>query len=164
MMENIKSKTVFCLKLPIAACLVGMVGINILQVVTRYFVAVTITWAEDITIYALHWIVAFSMPLLWITKEHMIMDIVDMWFSPKALKILNVIIELIGICVGLALAKKSWSAAMVNKGYVLSTLGYDEMWKYIPYVVGGILLAAAAVLNLVDAAAQRRGREAQLDE
>lgn len=144
------------MKLPIAACLVGMVGINILQVVTRYFVAVTITWAEDITIYALHWIVAFSIPLLWITKDHMIMDIVDMWFSAKLLRALDIAIQCIGIAVGLALAKKSWSAAMVNKGYVLSTLGYDEMWKYIPYVVGGILLVAAAALNLTEAAAGRR--------
>lgn len=144
------------MKLPIAACLVGMVGINILQVVTRYFIAVTITWAEDITIYALHWIVAFSIPLLWITKDHMIMDIVDMWFSAKLLRALDIAIQCIGIAVGAALAKKSWSAAMVNKGYVLSTLGYDEMWKYIPYVVGGILLVAAAALNLTEAAAGRR--------
>lgn len=159
MIENIKKKTVFGLKLPIAVCLVGMVGINILQVVTRYFVSVTITWAEDITIYALHWIVAFSMPLLWITKEHMIMDIVDMWLPKKALKVLNIIIECLAVFVGAALAKKSWSAAMVNKGYVLSTLGYDEMWKYIPYVVGGILLIAAAVLNLVDLAVKRESTE-----
>lgn len=161
MINNLKSRAVFYLKLPIAACLVGMVGINILQVVTRYFVAVTITWAEDITIYALHWVVAFSIPLLWITKDHMIMDIVDMWFSAKLLRVLDVVIQCIGIVVGTALVQKSWTAAMVNKGYVLSPLGYDEMWKYIPYVVGGVLLIAAAVLNLAETAARRKGEEKQ---
>lgn len=159
MTKGLKERVIFCLKLPIAACLAGMVGINILQVVTRYFIAVTITWAEDVTIYALHWIVAFSIPLLWITRDHMIMDIVDMCFSKKMLRTLDVAIQCIGVAVGIALAKKSWSATIVNKGYVLSTLGYDEMWKYIPYVAGGVLLVAAAALNLWEIVAQREEKK-----
>lgn len=159
MIDKIREKSCFCFKLFIAVLLVGMVGSNVLQVITRYFISFSIIWVEDVSIYALHWIIAFSMPLLWLMHEHMIMDIVDAWFPRRVLAVLDTVIDCFGVVFGVVLARKSWAAAMVNKGYVLSTLGYDEMWKYIPYVVAGVLLTLAAALNLADTAAKHRGKE-----
>jgi len=149
-MERLKERLCFCFKLEIAILLAGMVFVNVLQVVTRYFVAVTIIWVEDISVYALHWMIAGAMPLLWLSHEHMIMDVADTWFSPKALKILDLVTQFFGLAFGLIFAWKSYCAVVVNRGYVLSVMGYDEMWKYVPYVVAGCLLSGAAVINIVE--------------
>lgn len=153
-----KDKIIFVLKVLSSICLVVMVMINVVQVLTRYFIHVSFIWAEDISIYLLHWIVAFSISLLWLVKDHMIMDVSNAILPKKVLDALDVVIEVFGVVFGIVFTKMSLKAAIVNKGYVMSIAGYDEMWKYIPYVVGGALLVVSAVINLWEMFSHRRKR------
>ena len=146
----LKDRFVFVLKFMSAICLAAMVLINVVQVLCRYFIQLSFIWAEDISIYLLHWIVAFSMPLLWLLKEHMIMDVSNAILPKKVLDALDVIIDVFGVVFGVVFTKMSAHAAIVNKGYVMSIAGYDEMWKYVPYAIGGALLTIAALMNLYE--------------
>lgn len=150
MFENVKKKICFVLQVLMAFFLVAMVLLNVVQVVCRYFISLSIIWAEDVAIYCLHWCVCFAMPLLWLLKDHMIMDIANSIFPKKFLKVLDIVIDLIMIYFGVVFAYKGFYAAKVNKGYVMSVAGYDEFWKYIPYGIGGILLSLAAIMTVYE--------------
>lgn len=150
MLEKLKIRLCLIYKVCSAACLVAMVLINIIQVLCRYFVSISFIWAEDISIYLLHWIVAFSMPLLWLLKEHMVMDVANSILPKKVLNFLDLLIDSFGFVFGFVFAHKALVSTLVNKGYVMSIAGYDEMWKYVPYVIGGTLMAFSALINLVE--------------
>lgn len=163
-MKQLKERICFSFELEIAILLTGMVLINVLQVITRYFVAVTIIWVEDASVYALHWIIAGAMPMLWLSRSHMIMDVADTWFSAKILKMLDFLTQLSGLLFGLIFAWKSYCAVVVNRGYILSVLGYDEMWKYVPYVVAGCLLSCAAAINIAEVFMDKKAERREKDE
>lgn len=147
---KLKNKICFVLKVLCAICLVTMVIINVMQVLCRYFISLSFIWAEDLSVYLIHWIVTFSMPLLWLMKDHMVMDISNAILPKRVLDLLDLLIDLVGLYFGFVLAQKGFYAAKVNKGYIMSVVGYDEMIKYIPYGVAGILLSCASGINLFE--------------
>ena len=149
-MENAKKKICTVFQALDAVLLVVMVVINVIQVLCRYFISYSFIWAEDLSIYMLHWIVCFSAPMCWLRKDHMIMDVADSIFPRKVLNFFAILVEFVGVAFGIYLAHRGLYAARINKGYVLSVLRYDEMWKYIPYAVMGVLLSLAALWNLIE--------------
>ncbi len=72
MLKKVEEKLCWLFKVMIASLLAVMVVLNVLQVITRYFVAITIIWIEDVSIVCLSWMAAIAVPLLWMMKEHMI--------------------------------------------------------------------------------------------
>ena len=57
---------------------------------------------------------------------------------------------LMGIILGIAYIIAGMRSISLNRGLVMSIIGFDEMWRYIPLVVCGVLLIAAAIFNLVE--------------
>lgn len=143
----------------IALMLFGLVGINVLQVFTRYFFDIIILWIEDVSILALSWMVACGIPWLWLEKNHIFMDVIDIVVPAKIVRFLKDLIELAGIIGGAALIHIGIRTIEVNSGYIYSTLRYDEAIRYYPLVFTGILLVAASIINIIERITEIRKKE-----
>lgn len=159
-MLNKTSKCIsFILQSLIALMLFGLVGINVLQVFTRYFFDIIILWIEDVSILALSWMTACGIPWLWLEKNHIFMDVIDIVVPAKIVRFLKDIIELAGIAGGMALIRIGARTIEVNSGYIYSTLRYDEAIRYYPLVFTGVMVVAACLLNIAKRAAGRKRKE-----
>lgn len=88
-----KIEAVICatIRLIVGVIVFFMVGINVLQVVTRYFVDKVITWIEDVSILSVLCIAALGVSYAWLKGEHLIMDITDELYPEKLKKALWII-------------------------------------------------------------------------
>lgn len=147
-LENIIVKT---LQAIIACLLACMIVINVVQMLTRYFIALQIMWVEDYSIMCLYWIFALGTPMVWILGQHMDMDILAKVIKGKFKTILYYVMQVCAFFAGIGLAYTGYRACKLNHGFVMSIAGFDEIWRYIPVVVGGILLSLASVFCTVRA-------------
>ena len=145
-----KIEAVICatIRLIVGVIVFFMVGINVLQVVTRYFVDKVITWIEDVSILSVLCIAALGVSYAWLKGEHLIMDITDELYPVKLKKALWIICQLVAVVAGVKLAQLGIYNAELNLGVKATGLRYDESLRYIPLIVCGVLLAVAAVINL----------------
>lgn len=151
-MEKILNKieTIICtaIEFIVGLIVISMVSINILQVVTRYFVDKIITWIEDVSILGVLCIASLGVAYAWFKGEHLIMDITDEIYPERVKKILWVICQFVAVVAGVKLVQLGVYNAQLNLGVKATGLQYDESLRYIPLVVCGALLTVAAVINL----------------
>ena len=126
----------------------SMVSINVLQVVTRYFVDKVITWIEDVSILGVLCIASLGVAYAWFKGEHLAMDITDELYPEKLKKVLWVICQIVAVVAAIKLVQLGVYNAKLNLGVKATGLQYDESLRYIPLIVCGVLLAVAAVINL----------------
>ena len=128
-----------------------MILSNVLEVIARYwFPDFTIIWVEDLSILGLFWIMALSLPVLWLEKKHLEMDVIAKVAPRKFLGILNILVNVVGMAGGVGAIYLGIKCVQVNRGYVLSVIGYDEALRYIPLIVLGAGLTLASLANLIE--------------
>ncbi len=125
-----------------------MVSINVLQVITRYFVDKVITWIEDVSILGVLCIASLGVAYAWIKGDHLIMDITDELYSEKVKKVLWIICQIVAAVAGIKLVQLGIYNAELNAGVKATGLQYDESLRYIPLIVCGSLLTLATIINL----------------
>ena len=125
-----------------------MVSINVLQVITRYFVDKVITWIEDVSILGVLCIASLGVAYAWIKGDHLIMDITDELYSEKVKKVLWIICQIVAAVAGIKLVQLGIYNAELNAGVKATGLQYDESLRYIPLIVCGSLLTVATIINL----------------
>lgn len=140
----------FVLQAAIAIMLFGLVAINVLQVFTRYFFDIIVLWIEDVSILTLSWMVACGIPWLWMKKDHIFMDVIDIVVPKKIVGYLKWLVEIAGIIGGVSLIFTGIRTVSVNSGYIYSIIRYDEGIRYYPLVFTGVLLTFAATLNTIE--------------
>lgn len=146
----IKIEDIICtiIKVLVAIIVIGMVGINVLQVITRYFIDYIMTWIEDVSILGVLWIATLGVAYAWFKGTHLTMDITDNIYSDKLKRILWIVSQFVAILCGLKLCELGIYNAKLNLGVKATGLQYDESFRYYPLVVCGVLLTIAAVINL----------------
>lgn len=159
-MDRIENRICFILQVFIAAILLVLVSLNIVQVITRYFVNVVIVWLEEATILGIYWMAAFGLPLLTFRNEHLLMDITGKILPDGAKTVIEWCILLLSLIAGVGLVIVGSKAYMVNKGYRSSILGFDECSRYIPLIVCGVLLIVAVVFRSLKAVKKMKAGEA----
>jgi len=152
-MENywkIKKGICSIMKWIMAACLFILVLLATVQVLTRYFIAVTIIWVEELSIYLMTWMCAIGAPWIWLENcSHIRMDVLDSVLPRKVIRIMDVVIDVVTAAVGVAVTRigiRTWS---VNHGMMMSVINLDEGDRYLPVIVGGVLLVFAAGFMLI---------------
>lgn len=148
LLNKIESAICTAIRFIVGLIVFFMVGINVLQVVTRYFVDKVITWIEDVSILSVLCITALGVSYAWLKGEHLAMDITDELYPEKVKKVLWIISQLVAIVAGVKLAQLGIYNAKLNLGVKATGLQYDESLRYIPLIVCGVLLSVAAVINL----------------
>lgn len=144
----------------IAAILLVLVSLNIVQVITRYFVSVVIVWLEEATILGIYWMAAFGLPLLTFSNEHLLMDITGKIMPAGVKTVIEWGILLLSLVAGVGFVIVGGKAYAVNKGYRSSILGFDECFRYVPLIVCGVLLVVAVIFRVLRAVKKTKAGEA----
>lgn len=131
--------------------LFAMVALATVQVVTRYVVAVTIIWVEELSIYIMCWMCAIGVAWIWLENcSHIKMDILDNVLPRRIIRYMDAGIDVVTAVMGFAVIRIGLRAWQVNRGMVMSVIGLDEGNRYLPVIVGGALLMFAALYMLVE--------------
>ena len=134
-----------------AACLFVLVVLATVQVVTRYFVAVTIVWVEELSIYLMNWMCAIGVAWVWLENcSHIKMDVLDNILSRRTIRLMDAGIDIVTAAMGFATVKIGLRTWQTNHGMVMSVINLDEGNRYLPVIVGGALLLFAAFYMLVE--------------
>lgn len=122
-----------------------ILGVNFVQVIVRYFTSASFTITEDLTIFGMLWIMALGLSVGCMHHDHLVINVIDSIVSEKTLKIILFIEDFILFAFGIFMVYVGYLAAALNKGFVQSMLGIDEVHKYIPIIIGGILCSLGCV-------------------
>ena len=133
-----------------AAVCVVILGINVLNVLLRYLTKVSFIYTEDVTIMGLVWILGLGVSVGWWNREHLLINLIDKFLSPKGLERLLFGIDFVGVAAGVLMFRLGAMTAAINKGLKTSLIGFDEAFRYYPIVVGGILLAIVSALSILE--------------
>ncbi len=147
-----KYEDIICLaiKIIVGCILLYLVGINVLQVITRYFVDRVVTWIEDVSILGILWITALGVPFAWFKSEHLEMDITEHFYPTWAKRFCWWICQIVCLVAAVKLIELGLYSMELNRGVKATALGYDESLRYLTMVVCGILLSIAAIFKIIE--------------
>ena len=148
-MEKVRNKIVFVLQLVMGLILLAMIVANFVQMVTRYFISVTVVWVEDFSVLGLYWLFSLGVPMAWLIGAHMEMNILEKAMSDKFKRVIQYLTQIAGIAIGILFIRCGKRAFDLNKGRVMSIMGFDEKWRYIPLIVCGVLMIACVAFHAV---------------
>lgn len=140
----------FAIELILGLLIGVMIIVNFIQMLTRYFINISVSWVEDFSILGLYWLFGLGVPLAWIAGGHMEMNILENLMSRKFKLVISYITQVFGVVMGVVYIVTGMRSLMLNKGYVMSIMGFDEMWRYVPVVVCGVLLILASIFNFAE--------------
>ena len=127
-----------------ALCTVILV-INVVNVVVRYLTSASFTYTEDITVISMLWIMGLGVSVGWINREHLLINLIDQFLSPRGMERLLLFQDIVGVAAGVAMIWLGRMSQAANTGFVQSVIGFDESFRYWPVLVGGGLLIVAAL-------------------
>ena len=104
-MEKIRNKIVFVLQLVMGLILLAMIVANFVQMVTRYFISVTVVWVEDFSVLGLYWLFSLGVPMAWLIGAHMEMNILEKVMSDKFKRVILYLTQVAGIGIGVLFIK-----------------------------------------------------------
>ncbi|MCF0261866.1 MAG: hypothetical protein HUK23_03020 [Sphaerochaetaceae bacterium] len=87
--------------------------------------------------------------MAWLVGAHMEMNILENVMSNTFKKVILYLTQIAGIVLGWTFIRAGLRAIKFNKGRIMSIMGFDEMWRYIPLVVCGVLLIICVVFHLI---------------
>ena len=122
-----------------------ILGVNFVQVIVRYFTSISFTITEDLTIFGMLWMMSLGLGVGCLYHDHLIINVIDSMVSEKTLKKILFVEDFVMFAFGIFLAFVGYEAAVLNKGFVQSMLGIDEVHKYTPVIVGGILTSLSCI-------------------
>lgn len=140
MIDKCLDRLVWILQFLMGIIILIMTISNVIQVFTRYFVSYQLMWVEDISSMGLYWIFALGMPMAWILSAHLDMNVFERYMSDAVKQFLWFLQQLCGIVCGVFLIIIANRCIRLNRGYVMSIIGFDESMRYIPLLAAGILL------------------------
>ena len=137
----------------------ALILLNFTQMITRYVISVTFTWAEEVSILAVLYAAAIGAPWVTLKRKHLKMDAAEKLLS-KGVKTVTFWIEhVLIIAMGVILLVVGINTVKVNAGFRVSILRFDESVRYIPLaIMGGLLILSGIITLLEDLIEQKAGR------
>lgn len=149
MVDKILDGIVKTIQIILGIIILIMAGANVIQVVTRYFVSVQVMWVEDVSMLGLYWIFGLGTPMCWVLRKHLNMNAFEMKMSPKVRLALWILQNIVGIACGVGIIYLGAKCIEINAGFIMSTIGFDEAFRYYPLVACGILMIVVCILLLI---------------
>ncbi len=149
MVDKILDGIVKTIQVILGIVILIMAGANVIQVVTRYFVSVQVMWVEDVSMLGLYWIFGLGTPMCWVLRKHLNMNAFEMKMSPKVRLALWILQNIVGVAGGIGIIYLGAKCIEINSGFVMSTIGFDEAFRYYPLVACGILMIVVCILLLI---------------
>ena len=129
-------------------CATTMAGLAVLQVILRYVFASSLMWVEEASVIIMLWMTWLGGSLLWLTKSHIVVDLLTNQFSPRIQKTIASLIDVLVIILTGTLFVVSQETLRTLDGLELDSLPIDLTIKYYPVPFGALGLVVAAILNL----------------
>ncbi|WP_419908278.1 TRAP transporter small permease [Hoeflea sp.] len=132
----------------VTASLVALIALEVYQITLRYVLAQSLPWGRDVSgllLFALAWI---GMPLIWLERAHL--QVVLFQLRPDRDRQIARAIDAIACIAAIALAVCIWQAMESFRFIELPTLGTSAEVRFYPLLAGTLLLACAALLNLLE--------------
>lgn len=102
-LQKISDKTAKILLICALLSFIGLVGVVILQVITRLFLPITISWTEEVSRYLFLYCVAFAAPVALKKRELVFVDLLVMRLSTKMQNLLlllsDAMIFILSLCI-----------------------------------------------------------------
>ncbi|NIS67659.1 MAG: TRAP transporter small permease subunit [Proteobacteria bacterium] len=129
-------------------CVTVLAGLAVLQVVLRYVFASPLMWVEEVSVMIMLWMTWLGISLLWLTKSHIVVDLLTNQLSQHVQKALASLIDILAVISGGTLFVLSQETLRTLAGLELDSLALDLAIKYYPVPTGALVLVLAAVINL----------------
>lgn len=149
MIDRCLDRLVWILQFLMGLIILIMTISNVIQVFTRYFISYQLMWVEDISSMGLYWIFALGMPMAWILGAHLDMNVFEQFMSRRFKRILWFLQQICGIICGAFLIIIANRCIRLNKGYVMSIVGFDESMRYVPLFVAGVLFLVISMMMIM---------------
>ena len=135
------------IRLCLGLLIVALIGLEVAQVVLRYFFTTGVSWGRDLSTLMMFAIAWLGAPLMWLDRKHLAVDLL-----PEAIgqsRIWNAALDLLVMAAAIALLIVT-RTAMRNFAFIdLPALGTSAAIKFWPMAVGTGLLIVAGGLNLL---------------
>ena len=131
----------------VSALIGALIILNFTQMITRYLIAVTFTWAEEVSMLAIIYAAAIGAPWVTLKRKHLKMDAAEKLLSQKVKNVVFWIEHSFIILMGLILFIVGIKTVSVNSGYKGSILQFDEAVRYVPLIIMGALLIISGVIT-----------------
>jgi TRAP-type C4-dicarboxylate transport system permease small subunit len=128
------------------------------QVIGRYLLNSTPTWAESLSLVLVLYVTMLGAAVGVRDAGHIGIESL-LVLAPDALRLkLEYLIHLLVLLFGAAMAWNCSVLAQSVMGYRIPTLGISEAWKYLPAVIAGVLIVIFSIEHIV---ALAQGREVE---
>ena len=134
----------------ISALICALIALNFTQMITRYFISFTFTWGEEVSILSLLYATAVGAPWVILRRGHLRMDATDKLLTPKMKVAAHWAQHVLLFAMAVIFIYTGWKTMKSNQGYTLSILRFDEVWRYFPVFLEGVLMLVAEVVTFLE--------------
>ena len=134
----------------ISLIIVALILLNITQMITRYFISFTFTWAEEVSIMVLLYMTAIGAPWVVLRRGHLKMDATEKLLTPRMKVIAHWGLHALLFMMSIVFIYSGWMTMKANQGYTMSVLRFDEVWRYVPLFLEGILMLIAEIITFLE--------------
>jgi TRAP-type transport system small permease protein len=131
------------------ACLLGLLGVVVYGVVLRYVFNNAPAYVEQVALLLVISVAMFGAAAGVRDAGHIGLDSLVAMLSARVQYWCSLIVFVLSIVFGLALMAGSVEMAISTYASTIPTLGLSEAWRYLPVVLGGILIAAFSIEHLI---------------
>lgn len=133
-----------------ALLLLGIVLINVLQVIFRYVIGIPVGWTEEVMRYSVIWVTFLASAAALYRHEHMTIDIAGSLLTSRlARRALHVLVL---ACIGFFCFMLAWEGiplGLRNASQFSPSARIPMIWPYIAVAVGGVLMLLKVICLLL---------------
>lgn len=138
----------------LGAVLAALISLEVVQVLLRYFLAEGLIWGRDVATLLLFCLAWFGASLGWMNGNYIVVDLFAGVRSGR--RRTGFVLNLLMVAFAIALSVMTIQAIEAFSLIELPSLGVSAAIKFVPIIIGTMLLILASVLNLAADAAGRR--------
>ena len=131
------------------ACLLGLLSVVVYGVVLRYVFNNAPPYVEQVALLLVISVAMFGAAAGVRDAGHIGLDSLVAALSARVQFWCSLVVFVLSIVFGLALMAGSVEMAISTYASTIPTLGLSEAWRYLPVVLGGILIAAFSIEHLI---------------
>ena len=131
------------------ACLVGLLSVVVYGVVLRYVFNNAPPYVEQVALLLVISVAMFGAAAGVRDAGHIGLDSLVAALSARVQFWCSLVVFVLSIVFGLALMAGSVEMAISTYASTIPTLGLSEAWRYLPVVLGGILIAVFSIEHLI---------------
>ncbi|MCR9137746.1 MAG: TRAP transporter small permease subunit [Alphaproteobacteria bacterium] len=155
--DRIRQGLIKGLERVLGAVLAALISLEVVQVFLRYFLAEGLIWGRDVATLLLFCLAWFGASLGWLNGNHIAVDLFGSGRSGRQRR--GLVLNLLMMAFAIALSVMTIRAIEAFSLIELPSLGVPAAIKFVPIIIGTMLLILASILNLAaDAADQRASR------